>query len=88
MPQDHPPGFVAKPRTADDGSVDLLTWDCSIPGKEGTDWAGGVYPLTLKFTEDYPAKAPLARCVLQYASARCCMRTGSVSRRQFAAGTA
>jgi hypothetical protein len=33
--QDHPFGFVAKPRQCPDGSVDLLHWDCQIPGKKG-----------------------------------------------------
>ena len=32
--RDHPVGFLAKPRTNTDGSVDLMTWDCKIPGKE------------------------------------------------------
>jgi ubiquitin-conjugating enzyme E2 I len=39
-------------------SFNLLRWDCLIPGKDGTDWAGGFFPLTLEFTEDYPAKPP------------------------------
>ena len=32
--------------------------DCGIPGKEGTIWGGGVYPLTMEFTEEYPSKPP------------------------------
>jgi hypothetical protein len=31
-------------------------WEVGIPGKEDTDWAGGVYKLTVQFPEDYPAK--------------------------------
>ncbi|XP_048130876.1 SUMO-conjugating enzyme SCE1-like isoform X2 [Rhodamnia argentea] len=65
----HPHGFVAKPETAPDGSVNLMVWHCIIPGRAGvsphfpnlvdsTDWEGGNYPLTLYFTEDYPSKAP------------------------------
>lgn len=42
-------------------SVNLLKWKCQIPGKDNTDWAGGFYPLTMEFTEDYPAKPPKAR---------------------------
>ncbi|XP_056177258.1 SUMO-conjugating enzyme SCE1 isoform X1 [Syzygium oleosum] len=53
-----PGGFVARPETAPDGSVNLMVWHCTIPGKAGTDWEGGNYPLTLYFTEDYPSKAP------------------------------
>ena len=31
---------------------------CGIPGKAGTIWEGGVYPLTMEFTEEYPSKPP------------------------------
>ncbi|OWM70851.1 hypothetical protein CDL15_Pgr014524 [Punica granatum] len=54
----HVPGFVAKPETVADGSVNLMVWHCIIPGKAGTDWEGGYFPLTLHFTEDYPSKPP------------------------------
>ncbi|KAK7291096.1 hypothetical protein RIF29_05983 [Crotalaria pallida] len=56
--QNRPYGFVAKPETGPDGSVDLMRWKCFIPGKAGTDWEGGHYPLTLVFSEDYPNKPP------------------------------
>jgi ubiquitin-protein ligase len=32
---DHPFGFVAKPLTKEDGTVDLLKWICEIPGPAG-----------------------------------------------------
>ncbi|KAF8404983.1 hypothetical protein HHK36_009878 [Tetracentron sinense] len=51
-------GFVAKPESAPDGSVNLMVWQCTIPGKPGTDWEGGYFPLTLHFSEDYPSKPP------------------------------
>lgn len=38
-----------------------MKWKCYIPGKEKTMWAGGYYPLTMEFTEDYPAKPPKVR---------------------------
>ncbi|KAL8504898.1 hypothetical protein ACS0TY_016188 [Phlomoides rotata] len=57
--KNHPHGFVAKPATGADGSVDLLVWHCTIPGKSNTDWEGGYYPLTMKFSQDYPTKPPL-----------------------------
>lgn len=41
-----------------DGSNDLLKWECGIPGKDGTDWAGGVYNMSMEFSEDYPSKPP------------------------------
>lgn len=56
--KDKPFGFFARPETRPDGSVNLLKWKCQIPGKDNTDWAGGFYPLTMEFTEDYPAKPP------------------------------
>lgn len=31
----HRQGFVAKPETAPDGSVNLMIWQCIIPGKPG-----------------------------------------------------
>ncbi|GAA5843152.1 hypothetical protein JCM11251_003946 [Rhodosporidiobolus azoricus] len=56
--KDHPYGFWAKPQKAADGSLNLKIWDTGIPGKEGTIWEGGVYPLTLHFPDDYPSKPP------------------------------
>ncbi|TYI69924.1 hypothetical protein E1A91_D08G187500v1 [Gossypium mustelinum] len=56
--KNHPHGFVAKPETRVDGSVDLMVWHCVIPGKKGTDWEGGYFPLTLNFSEEYPSKPP------------------------------
>jgi len=38
-----------------------MKWKCFIPGKDGTLWEGGFYPLTMTFTEDYPAKPPKVR---------------------------
>ena len=59
--KDHPHGFIAKPQKKADGSSNLMTWDCKIPGKNGTAWAGARYSLRLEFPADYPAKAP--KCV-------------------------
>ncbi|GLC41473.1 SUMO-conjugating enzyme sce1 [Pleodorina starrii] len=56
--KDKPFGFHARPETADDGSVNLMKWKCHIPGKQGTDWEGGFFPLTMEFSEDYPTKPP------------------------------
>eukprot|EP00244_Chara_vulgaris_P006374 TRINITY_DN24205_c0_g1_i1.p1 TRINITY_DN24205_c0_g1~~TRINITY_DN24205_c0_g1_i1.p1 ORF type:complete len:159 (-),score=19.32 TRINITY_DN24205_c0_g1_i1:190-666(-) len=56
--RNHPFGFVARPQTLQDASVDLMNWQCSLPGKVGTDWEGGFYPLMLHFSEDYPSKPP------------------------------
>ncbi|CAD5181084.1 unnamed protein product [Musa acuminata subsp. malaccensis] len=59
--KNHPHGFVAKPETLADGTVNLMIWHCTIPGKPGTDWEGGYFPLTLYFSEDYPSKPPKCR---------------------------
>ncbi|GAA6002308.1 E2 SUMO-conjugating protein UBC9 [Rhodotorula paludigena] len=56
--KDHPYGFWAKPKKNADGSMDLKTWEAGIPGKEGTPWEGGVFPLSLLFPDDYPSKPP------------------------------
>jgi len=52
---------VAKPETLPDGSVNLMVWKCVVPGKEGTDWDGGHFPVTLHFTEDYPSNPPTCK---------------------------
>ena len=56
--RDHPHGFVAKPQNLPDGSQNIMTWDCVIPGKANTIWEGGRIKLTMKFSEDYPSKPP------------------------------
>ncbi|CAL5219447.1 g1280 [Coccomyxa viridis] len=56
--KDKPFGFYARPETKDDGSVNLMKWNCHIPGKADTDWDGGYFPLSMEFSEDYPAKPP------------------------------
>ena len=56
--KEHPHGFYARPEVLDDGSTQLFRWKCGIPGKAGTDWEGGVYPLTMSFPDDYPNKPP------------------------------
>ncbi|KAK7263168.1 hypothetical protein RJT34_30753 [Clitoria ternatea] len=33
--KNHPHGFVAKPETLPDGTVNLMVWHCTIPGKPG-----------------------------------------------------
>ena len=48
--------------TEPDGSQNLMRWTCSIPGKEGTDWADASYPITLEFSDEYPSRPPIARC--------------------------
>ncbi|KAI6180174.1 UBC core domain-containing protein [Aphelenchoides besseyi] len=59
--KDHPFGFIATPSKAPDGTLNLMQWQCAIPGKPGTIWEGGLYPLTMTFREDYPATPPKVR---------------------------
>jgi ubiquitin-protein ligase len=56
--KDHPVGFYARPVSKGDGSSDIMTWEAGIPGKEETDWAGGVYKVELAFSDEYPSKPP------------------------------
>lgn len=53
-----PFGFSARINAKPDGSTDLTTWHCLIPGPKGTSWEGGLYPLTMVFPSDYPASPP------------------------------
>ncbi|XP_052890279.1 SUMO-conjugating enzyme UBC9-B-like [Anopheles moucheti] len=59
----HPYGFVARPIKNLDGSLNLLTWQCAIPGEKGTAWEGGLYKLMVEFKDDYPFTAP--KCVFE-----------------------
>ncbi|KAI3642583.1 hypothetical protein MP228_012138 [Amoeboaphelidium protococcarum] len=56
--KDHPFGFSAKPRKNADGTLNLMIWDCGIPGPKGSLWEGGTYMLTLTFPATYPAAPP------------------------------
>ncbi|XP_041362891.1 SUMO-conjugating enzyme UBC9-A [Gigantopelta aegis] len=56
--KDHPFGFVAKPMKNPDGTLNLLNWECKIPGKKGQTWEGGLYTLRMLFKEDYPSTPP------------------------------
>eukprot|EP01035_Chromulina_nebulosa_P018406 gene18406-24108_t len=40
-----------------------MSWEVGIPGVEGTDWANGLYKMTMEFPEDYPSKPPLCKFV-------------------------
>lgn len=56
--KDHPFGFYAKPVTLPDGTMDMMRWECGIPGKPGTLWENGLYKLFLTFSDSYPAAPP------------------------------
>eukprot|EP00042_Codosiga_hollandica_P021944 m.78725 g.78725 ORF g.78725 m.78725 type:complete len:160 (+) comp50596_c0_seq1:38-517(+) len=56
--RDHPFGFIAKPMTAEDGTLNFMIWECAIPGKKDTLWEPGLYKLKMLFSEDYPSAPP------------------------------
>ncbi|CAH2066432.1 unnamed protein product [Thlaspi arvense] len=55
--QDPPAGISGSPQ----GNIFL--WNAVIFGPDDTPWDGGMFKLTLKFTEDYPNKPPTVRFV-------------------------
>ena len=61
--KDHPYGFYAKPNSSGDGSSNLMIWTAGIPGKDSTDWEGGLYKVQMEFTEEYPSKPPKCKFV-------------------------
>ncbi|CAF0867420.1 unnamed protein product [Adineta ricciae] len=56
--RDHPFGFIARPVKNEDGTFNLLNWECGIPGKVGTSWEGGLFKLRMHFKDDYPSTPP------------------------------
>jgi len=61
--RDHPFGFYARPVAGEDGASNLMMWESGIPGKDGTDWEGGIYKVTMEFNEEYPSKPPKCKFV-------------------------
>ena len=53
LQNDDPTGFLAVPK-----EDDFMTWEAVIFGPEESQWDGGCFKLTLKFTEDFPNKPP------------------------------
>lgn len=49
--RDHPFGFFAKPQRNAQGVLDLKVWECGIPGKDNTLWAGGLFKLSVIFPD-------------------------------------
>ncbi|KAK8802424.1 hypothetical protein WA588_005393 [Blastocystis sp. NMH] len=61
--KDHPAGFTAGPVTRPNGTTDLKTWKCIIPGRKGTIWENGKFHLQMMFPDDYPSVPP--KCVFK-----------------------
>ncbi len=71
-------GFVAKPLSKPDGSVDLLTWSCKVPGKPHTLCEGAKYTVTLHFSNDFPSKPPKVFLPKNFFHVNVCSRSGAV----------
>ncbi|XP_025419286.1 SUMO-conjugating enzyme UBC9-B-like [Sipha flava] len=54
----HPYRFMAKPSKNRDGTLNLMIWQCFIPGKKNTPWEGGVFSLRMFFKDSYPLSPP------------------------------
>lgn len=39
----------------------MFVWEAKIPGKVDTDWEGGLFSVTMEFSEDYPSRPPKCR---------------------------
>lgn len=63
--KDHPFGFVARPEKTN-GVLDLKKWTCSIPGKDDSIWAGGLFKLEMQFPDEYPTKPPKCELAMPY----------------------
>jgi len=42
-------------------TLNLMNWECIIPGRKGTIWEGGRFRLKMAFKEDYPQSPPKCR---------------------------
>ncbi|KRW98891.1 Ubiquitin-conjugating enzyme/RWD-like protein [Pseudocohnilembus persalinus] len=49
-------GMIIKPL-----DNDIMIWDALIFGQEDTIWEGGIFRLSIKFTEEYPTQPPEVR---------------------------
>jgi ubiquitin-conjugating enzyme E2 I len=59
--RDHPQNFIARPVKNANGQMDLLNWECAIPGCIKTPWEGGLFEVTMNFSLDYPTIPPVCK---------------------------
>lgn len=59
---DHPVGFFARPEKKC-GEVNMMRWECGVPGQPNTLWSGGLYKVVLEFSADYPSRPPKCQFV-------------------------
>uniref|UniRef100_A0A8C9DJB1 UBC core domain-containing protein n=1 Tax=Prolemur simus TaxID=1328070 RepID=A0A8C9DJB1_PROSS len=58
MALNHPFGFVAVPTKIPKGTMNLMNWEGTIPGKKAIPWEGGLFKLWMLFKDDYPSSLP------------------------------
>jgi ubiquitin-protein ligase len=58
LQSDPPEGVNACPR-----ENEFMIWNAVIFGPEGTIWDGGIFRLSIEFSEDYPNKAPVVKFI-------------------------
>lgn len=61
--KDRPFGFVAKPKTNPDKSLDIFKWECIIPGPERSPFEKHNLSLTIEFLSTYPVSPPQVKFV-------------------------
>lgn len=49
--------YFAKPKKSENG-LNLLEWECGIPGPDNSLYKNSYYRFTLKFTDKYPLQPP------------------------------
>ena len=70
--KDHPVGFYARPTKKEDNSNNIMTWETGIPGKNGTDWEGGIFKVTMEFPDEYPSKVELVYFFINWSKTQHC----------------
>lgn len=84
LQQDPPEGVNASPQ-----AENIMQWNALMFGPDGTVWDGGVFKLSMEFSEDYPNKAPVVKfttrmfhpnsarpCLARRAAGWCCWEGG------------
>ncbi|KAI5179829.1 ubiquitin-conjugating enzyme E2 I [Nematocida sp. AWRm80] len=61
--KDRPFGFVAKPRTNKDNSLDLFIWDCIIPASDTSAFKDHTFKVCIQFFEGYPIVPPQVKFI-------------------------
>ncbi|KAH8325900.1 hypothetical protein KR067_009749, partial [Drosophila pandora] len=59
----HPAGFEAHPSRNSDGTLNLMVWQCAVPGRKCTPLEACQYKLKIFFPVDYPEEPPVCKFV-------------------------